>query len=78
MKKMIFFSMAMAVAALGACTTTQADDKVPGVALASLATTGVAAQDFYQYACGGWMANNPLRPEHARFGSFDKLIEENQ
>ena len=78
MKKMIYFSMAMAVAALGACTTKQADEKEPGVDLASLDTTAVAAQDFYQYACGGWMANNPLRPEHARFGSFDKLIEENQ
>ncbi len=29
--------------------------------------------DFYQYACGGWMAANPLTPEFARFGSFDLL-----
>ncbi len=35
-------------------------------------------QDFYQYANGGWMANNPLPDEFSRYGSFDKLAEENQ
>ena len=33
--------------------------------------------DFYQYACGGWMKNNPLGPEYARFGSFNTVAEEN-
>lgn len=31
--------------------------------------------DFYQYACGGWMAKHPLTPEFARFGTFDLLRE---
>lgn len=31
--------------------------------------------DFYQYACGGWMRNNPLKPEYSRYGSFDRLGE---
>ena len=34
--------------------------------------------DFYQYACGGWMKNNPLKPEYASFGSFNVVHEENQ
>ena len=34
-------------------------------------------QDFYQYACGGWMAQNPLTPEYSRFGSFDQLALNN-
>lgn len=33
--------------------------------------------DFYRYACGGWMKANPLKPEYARFGSFDIVDEEN-
>lgn len=33
--------------------------------------------DFYRYACGGWMKNNPLKPEYARFGSFNTVAEEN-
>ena len=31
--------------------------------------------NFYQYACGGWMLNNPLDPQYARFGTFDQLRE---
>lgn len=34
--------------------------------------------DFYQYACGGWMKNNPLTGEYSRFGSFDQLAENNK
>lgn len=33
------------------------------------------ADNFYLYACGGWMKNNPLTPEHSRFGTFDQLYE---
>ena len=33
--------------------------------------------DFYQYANGGWIAKNPLKPEYASFGSFDVLRENN-
>lgn len=35
-------------------------------------------QDFYQYACGGWMAKNPLSGEYSRYGAFDKLRETSQ
>ena len=53
-----------------ACTTNQ---QTTGIDLANLDTTAVPQNDFYQFACGGWMANNPLTPEYSRFGSFDKL-----
>jgi putative endopeptidase len=36
------------------------------------------AVDFYQYVNGGWMKSNPLRDEFSRYGTFDKLIEQNQ
>lgn len=33
--------------------------------------------DFYQYACGGWIKNHPLPAAYSRYGSFDKLGEDN-
>ena len=66
MKKSIFF---LTIMALTACNKPQ----TTGIHLENLDTTAVAQNDFYQYACGGWMKNNPLPDEYSRFGSFDKL-----
>ena len=33
--------------------------------------------DFYEYACGGWMKKNPLPAAYSRYGSFDMLQENN-
>jgi putative endopeptidase len=33
--------------------------------------------DFYAYACGGWMARNPLPADRARYSRFEELQERN-
>jgi endothelin-converting enzyme/putative endopeptidase len=33
--------------------------------------------DFFQFACGGWTANNPIPGDQARWGTFDALQERN-
>ena len=33
--------------------------------------------DFYKFACGGWMAKNPIPPDQTRWGQFNELIEHN-
>jgi endothelin-converting enzyme/putative endopeptidase len=33
--------------------------------------------DFYQYACGGWMAHNPIPPDQASWSVYGKVADEN-
>ena len=35
-------------------------------------------EDFYEYAGGGWMKANPLKPEYSSFGVFDVIYEQNR
>lgn len=49
-----------------------------GIDKANLDTATAPQEDFYQYACGGWMKANPLTPEYSRFGTFDQLGENNR
>lgn len=46
-----------------------------GIDLDNFDTTARLEDDFYQFACGGWMARNPLDAEHSRYGAFDVLAE---
>ena len=52
--------------------------KVPAIDLANFDLEVAPNADFYQYATGGWQKNNPLKPEFARYGSFDVLRENNE
>jgi putative endopeptidase len=44
----------------------------------NLDRTANACVDFYQFANGGWMKNNPVPAAFSRWGSFDELSEKNQ
>lgn len=49
-----------------------------GVDRANLDPSVAPQTDFYDYACGGWMKAHPLKPEFARYGTFDELRENNR
>ena len=64
------------IALMAGCNTRQAE--VPAIDRANFDESVALNDDFYQYATGGWQAANPLKPEFARYGTFDRLRESNE
>ena len=76
MKKFKYFFMSIAI--LTTMTMKANNEKPQGVDRANLDETVAAGDDFYQYACGGWIKANPLQPQYSRYGTFDQLAENNR
>ena len=49
----------------------------PGIKAENMNLNVKPGNDFYLYACQGWMKNNPLPAAYSRYGSFDQLAENN-
>jgi len=50
----------------------------PGLDPKSMDTGADPCVDFYQYACGGWMRDNPIPADQARWDVYAKLAHDNQ
>ena len=80
MMKKITMAAALAVAALvaDAQAPATAQGAVHGVNKADMDMSVRPGDDFYQYAGGGWLKANPMKPEYSSYGVFNDLAETNR
>ena len=80
MMKKITMVAALAVAALAvdAQAPAAAQGAVHGVNKADMDMSVRPGDDFYQYAGGGWLKANPMKPEYSSYGVFNDLAETNR
>ena len=76
MKKNFYYPI-MAFSMLAAVSCGGEKKLGAGIDPSNMDKTAKPGTDFYQYACGGWIEKNPLTAEYSRFGTFDKLAEDN-
>jgi len=77
MNKLVYF-LPMAFCTLTMTVNAATNACCAGLNLANLDKKAAPGTDFYRYATGGWMDANPIPDEYSRYGSFDKLRENNQ
>jgi len=73
MRSLVFTLFLTLFLALGAVAQT-----APGFDPAAIDRTANPCADFYQFACGAWMKNNPIPSDQSRWGRFDALQERNR
>ena len=80
MMKKITMVAALAVAALAADAQVPAaaQGAVHGVNKADMDMSVRPGDDFYQYAGGGWLKANPMKPEYSSYGVFNDLAMQAQ
>lgn len=80
MMKKITMVAALAVAALAADAQAPATAQgaAHGVNKADMDMSVRPGDDFYQYAGGGWLKVNPMKPEYSSYGVFNDLAETNR
>ncbi len=78
MKKLIVLAPLALAASQAALAADPPKPKIAGFDIGALDRTANACTNFYQFACGGWMAANPVPPDRPRWGRFDELQDRNR
>jgi len=69
--------LALAIAPAAALAQTAPPPAAPGIDAAAMDPKANPCQDFFAYACGGWMARNEIPADKPGWGRFHELAERN-
>ncbi len=73
--RLLLLSLLVAISALAQTAPATA---VQGFSIKNMDMTANPCIDFYQYACGTWMADNPIPADQSAWGTFDALADRNR
>jgi len=69
--------IALAIGTSGCGDSGKEKNAEPALNPSNMDTTVKPGDDFYKYANGNWLKNNPIPDEYSRYGAFEVLEEEN-
>lgn len=69
--------IALAITTGGCSEQGKEKNAEPALNAANMDTTVKPGDDFYRFANGNWLKNNPIPAEYSRYGAFEVLEEEN-
>jgi len=68
----------LAVFIISAFNSCKQPSSPPAIDVNNMNFNYAPGDEFYRFVNDGWLQNNPMPDEYSRYGSFEKLAEENE